>query len=248
MHAQALAWLQVVGQDLAAQLAPCPTLAGDLLEPEAVAAEEPGAEALLKPDRELHAPQATHESVTVAEVAHPGLGRDVDREDRPGETRRERHHARSTLRGELAHEDRAAPDGAFEDAADAAAATHLRRRLHDDRLRHPGEFSGLGEDGLARVEHDLEHGHGGAEDAVLHGVSSEGASVLRSLCVVWPLLPMRESSQVHTTTLRHNRRAVRAHRRTRLPACCSEPRETRVAQGAHRAPRIARLRDHEEAP
>src|SRR6202049_839278 len=137
MHAQALARLQVVGEDLAAQLAPCSTLAGDLLKPEAVAAEEPGAEALLNPDRELHATQAAHESVTVAEVPHSRLGRDVDREDRPGEARRERHHARSPLRGELAHEDRAATDGAFEDAADAAAATHLRRRLHDDRLRHP---------------------------------------------------------------------------------------------------------------
>src|SRR6202790_5133435 len=248
MHAQALAWLQVVGQDLAAQLAPCPTLAGDLLEREAVAAEEAGAEALLKPDRELHATEAADKGVPVAEVAHSRLGRDVDREDRPGKARREGDHAGGALRGELAHEDRAPTDGRLEDPADTAAAAHLRRRLHDDRPRHPGEFSGLGEDGLARVEHDLEHGHGGAEDAVLHGVSSEGASVSRSLCVVWPLLPMRGSSQAYTTTRRHNPRAVRAHRRTRFPACCSEPRGTRVAQGAHRAPRIARLRDHEEAP
>jgi hypothetical protein len=173
MNTQVLARLQVVDEDFAAELAPRLTLAGDLLEPEAVTPEEAGSEALLKAHRELHAADAAHERVTVAEVAHPRLGRDVDREDLPGQARRERDHAGCALRGELAHEDRAAADGTLEHAPDAATAAHLRRRLHDDRLGHPGELARLGEDGLARVEHDLEHGHGGADDAVLHGMSSE---------------------------------------------------------------------------
>jgi hypothetical protein len=173
MHAQALTGLQVVGDDLPAQLAPRATLPADLLEPEAVAAEQPCSEALLETDRELHPADAAHKGVTVSQIAHARLRSNVDREYLPWEARRERHHAGSALRCELAHEDRAAADRALEDAADAAAATHLRRRLHDDRLSHPGELSRLGEDRLAWIEHDLEDGHGGADDPVLHGVSSE---------------------------------------------------------------------------
>ncbi len=50
MHAQAFARLQVVGDDLAAQLAPRTTLTADLLETESITAEQAGSEGLLESD------------------------------------------------------------------------------------------------------------------------------------------------------------------------------------------------------
>src|ERR1700693_5693050 len=117
----------------------------------------------------------------VSEEAHSRLGRDVERKDHAGETGREGDHARLPLRRVFAHEDRAAPEGALEHAPDAASTAHLGRGLHDDRLRHPGELSRLGEDRLARVEGDLEHGHGGADDPVLYQIVLPAAGFVRSL-------------------------------------------------------------------
>ena len=50
MHAQAFARLQVVGDDLAAQLAPRATLTADLLETESITAEQAGSKGLLESD------------------------------------------------------------------------------------------------------------------------------------------------------------------------------------------------------
>src|SRR6202043_3655099 len=61
MYPQALTGLQVVGDDLAA--------------------EEPGSEALLEADGELHAADAAHEGVTVSQIAHARLRSNVDWED-----------------------------------------------------------------------------------------------------------------------------------------------------------------------
>src|SRR5579862_1895537 len=104
----------------------------------------------------------------MAEETHARLWRDVERKDHAWEPGGERDHASCTLRRVLGHEDRAASEGALEHAADATAAAHLSRGLHDDRLGHPGELSRLGEDRLPWVEGDLEHRHGGADDPVLH--------------------------------------------------------------------------------
>ena len=117
----------------------------------------------------------------VAEEAHSRLRRDLERKDLSWQPRREGDHARRALRRVLGHEDRAAAERALEHAADAATAAHLRRRLHHDRLGHPGELSSLGEQGLTRVERDLEHGHGGADDPVLHQVVLRACGVAQSL-------------------------------------------------------------------
>ncbi len=189
MHAQELARLEVVGDDLAAQLAPGAALTMDLLEAEAVTTEETGAQVLLKADRQLHAPDTCHEGVAMRKVAVARLRRDVERKDLSRQARGERDHSRPTLRGVLAHEDGAATQGPLEHAADAATAAHLRRRLHDDRLRHPRQLSGLREDRLARIERDLEHWHGGADDPVLHESILRTVSVTRSLGMCSASLP-----------------------------------------------------------
>src|SRR5579859_4972140 len=125
VHAQHLALLQVVRDDLAGELDPRLARATDLLQPEPVATEEPGAEPLLERDRELDTVVGADERVAVTEVCHAGLRRNVDREDRAGKAGCERHHAGETLRRVLGHEDRATAHGALEDAADAATATEL---------------------------------------------------------------------------------------------------------------------------
>jgi hypothetical protein len=39
---------------------------------------------------------------------------------------------------------------------------------HLDGGGHPGELAGLGDDGVVVIEGELEDGHGGAGDAVIH--------------------------------------------------------------------------------
>src|SRR5487761_1663063 len=156
VNLELLARAQVVGDHLAAQLAPHPALAADALQPEAVAAEDTGAEALLEADGHLDAVGPGHERVPVAEELHPRLRLHVEREDLPRELGGEGDHARRPLGGVVGHEERATAHGALEDAADAATTTVLRRRVHLDARGHPRQLAGLREDRLAGVEGQLE--------------------------------------------------------------------------------------------
>src|ERR1700752_4984637 len=79
MDAKRVPGLEVVGDNLPAQLAPGLPLTLQPLQPEAGAAEDAGAEALLKADRELHAWGGAHDPVPVTQVAL--ARRDLHRED-----------------------------------------------------------------------------------------------------------------------------------------------------------------------
>ena len=68
----------------------------------------------------------------------------------------------------LGHEEGAAAGDALEGSEEAAATGVLGVGGHLDGLAHPGELTGLGDDGVVVVERELEDGHGGADDAMLH--------------------------------------------------------------------------------
>ena len=63
------------------------------------------------------------------------------------------------------------PATRLSDAQEAATTAVLGVRGHLDGLAHPGEFARLGDDGVIVVERELEDGHGGADDAMLHELS-----------------------------------------------------------------------------
>src|ERR1700732_2304888 len=73
-----------------------------------------------------------------------------------GELGREREFARGANGAILSHEYR-------------SAAADLRVRGHLNGAAHPGKLAGFGDDGFVRLESELEHRHGGAGDAALHG-------------------------------------------------------------------------------
>ncbi len=69
----------------------------------------------------------------------------------------------------LGHEEAAAACDALEGAEEASAAGHLGVGGHLDGAGHPGELACLGDDGVVGLEEKFQDGHGGAEDAGLHG-------------------------------------------------------------------------------
>ncbi len=68
----------------------------------------------------------------------------------------------------LGHEEGAAAGDALEGSEETAAAGVLGVGGHLDGLAHPGELAGLGDDGVVVIERELEDGHGGSDDAMLH--------------------------------------------------------------------------------
>ena len=60
--------------------------------------------------------------------------------------------------------------------------------VHLNGLTHPGELTGLGDDGVVMVELKLQNRHGGADDAVLHvclPYLSGGYPPYRKVCKVF---------------------------------------------------------------
>ena len=158
---------EFVGDDFAAKLDPCLRGAAETLEDEAIAAEDARAEALLEADAEDGVRGAAEEAVPVDHVFLAGS--DGDGEDVAGDFRGKGDGAGGADGGVFRHEEGAAADGALEGAKEAAAAAMLGGGVHIDGGGHPGEFPGDGDDAFARVEMNLEHRHGGADDFVLHG-------------------------------------------------------------------------------
>ena len=139
------------------------------MQEEAVAAEDAGAEGLLEADAELDAGGGAEEAVTVDEVLVAGA--DVDGNDVAGDAGGEGDLAGGADGAVLGHEERAAAGDASDGSEESAAAGVLGVGGHLDGGGHPGELAGLGDDGVVGAEGELEDGHGGAEDAVLHECS-----------------------------------------------------------------------------
>ena len=153
----------------AGELEPRGALAADLLQEEAVAAEDARAEGLLEADAELDAGGGAEEAVAVDEVLVARA--DLDRDDVAGDAGGEGDLAGCADGAVLGHEERAAAGDALDRSEEATTASMLGVGGHLDGGGHPGELAGLGDDGVVGTEGELEDGHGGAENAVLHDVS-----------------------------------------------------------------------------
>jgi hypothetical protein len=145
---------EIVGDDFAAELDPRRARAAELLHDEAVAAEHARAERTLKAHREFDALRRAQEPMAVNHVAL--ARRDGDFQDAARHFRGERHEPGSGGCGELGHEQAAAGDRTSEDAEYALGAGRHRGGVHGDRLRHPRELAGFGNDLIAGLESDLQ--------------------------------------------------------------------------------------------
>src|SRR5665213_1023541 len=179
--------LEVVRDDLAAQLNPGLALARQPLHSKPRPAQQPGAESLLEAHGELDAGGGAHEPVPVHQVS--GGGSDLHRQDLAGQLRREREQARSARRRVLGHEPRTPGDGTAQGAHETALlATGGGRRLHLDRHRHPGQLTRLGIHLVAGLHAELEHGQHCANDLWLHRcppsktVAAASATTLSGAC------------------------------------------------------------------
>ena len=142
--------------DVARHLDEGEALAGEPLEDEACAAEDPDADALLHVDAELDTALAADEAVAVDDVLLAAA--DLDGLDLARRLGGEDDGACSRLDRVARHEERAAADRALRGAEEAAlllAGAHARRQLH--RAAHPGELARLGDHLVARGERDLEN-------------------------------------------------------------------------------------------
>ena len=138
----------------------------DLLEEEAVAAEDAGAQGLLEADAELHAGGGAEEAVAVDEVLVAVA--DLDGDDMAGNAGGEGDLAGAADGAVLGHEEGAAAGDALDGAEEASAAGHLGVGGHLDGRGHPGEFAGLGDDGVVGSEQELEDRHGGSNNPMFH--------------------------------------------------------------------------------
>ena len=140
------------------------------MEAEAVAAEDAGAEGLLEADAEVDAGGGAEEAVAVDEVLVAVA--DGDGDDVAGDAGGEGDFAGGSEGAVLGHEEGAAAGDALDGAEESAAAGELGVGGHLDGGGHPGELAGFGDDGVVVVEGELEDGHGGAGDAVIHAEAS----------------------------------------------------------------------------
>ncbi len=194
MDAEGFASGEVFDDDFAGELEPGGSLSRDLLQEEAVAAEDARAERLLEADAEFDASGGAEEAVAVDEVfvsvAH-GDGDDV-----AGDAGGEGDLAGDSVGAVLGHEERSAAGDALDDAKEASATGVLGVGGHLDRGGHPGELAGFGDDGVVGVEGELEDGHGGAGDAMVHDSSplcSEGSI---RLCQITPVYDTSRQSRM----------------------------------------------------
>jgi hypothetical protein len=68
----------------------------------------------------------------------------------------------------LRHKQRAAACNALDRAQEASTTAVLGVRCHLNRSRHPREFPSLRDNSIIRSKRELEDGHGGTKNAVLH--------------------------------------------------------------------------------
>src|ERR1700722_19660533 len=169
MNAQRLSWLEIPDHQFAREFEPRYALSAEFLQQEAVSTENPRAERLLEADADLNLLGRAKKAVTVNEIF---LRRThLNRHNVPRHLRGEGQFSGETRRAILRHEQCSAAGHALQDAEDSAASAKLRVRGHLDRTRHPGKFSGFGNDGLVRVKNEFEYGHGSPGNAALHDFS-----------------------------------------------------------------------------
>lgn len=189
MDTERFARTQVAHDNFTAQFKPGSSCARDLLQQEAVAAEDACTEGLLKAHAKLNLWGCAQKAMPMNEVlmAWP----DFDRKDVPGDLRRKSDFTLATLRLVLGHEQGSAAGHALDRAKEPAAAAELRVRAHGDRLRHPAQLTSLRDDAFTRLQQQLQHGHGAAYNSALHS---------------------RYTFQVRKRMDRRNRMMVRRHR------------------------------------
>src|SRR5207248_4977883 len=129
MHAQGVARLQVVDDDLTVEGNPRLPLPRQLLQPKSGAAEDARAEALLKADGELDADLGAEEAMAMDHVAL--TGGDLKRQDLARQLGRKGQESGSSHRRVFGHEQRAAGHSPAESTEKAALlAADRRSGLH----------------------------------------------------------------------------------------------------------------------
>jgi hypothetical protein len=172
MHAQRPALGKIKSDHVASQLDPGPALAADALQHEALAGEDARSEGLLEARGDPDAGGACQKAAPVHQVLPAGS--DLDRQDAAGKLRRERDSPRLAVRRVTAEQQRRSGDFAHQRAHHplaAGAVSHAGGHL--DRVGHPGELAGLGDDALAGVERDRQHGQRRAKQLVFHRLPSD---------------------------------------------------------------------------
>jgi len=164
MNAEEFAGGEILDDEFAGEFEPSDALTADLLQEETVAAEDACAERLLEADAEFDAGGGAEEAVAVDEIFVAGTH--VYGDDVAGDAGGEGDFAGGADGAVLGHEERASAGDTFDRSKETAAAGVLGVGGHLDGGGHPGEFAGLGDDGVVGPEGEFEDGHGGAEDAV----------------------------------------------------------------------------------
>ena len=167
MDQQLLAGRQVLFHDLAREVEPDRAGAADLLQGEALAAEEAGPEPALPGELQGHRLLRAKERLLAADQGF--AGRQCLGDDGPGKARREGDVARA-LCGEVGDEQAAAGEAALQARQEAAAGVGI----HDDRIVHPGHGVGLAVDLLAGIEVDRHRLHHRAGNLELHATPPSG--------------------------------------------------------------------------
>lgn len=157
--------------DFAGELEPGDSLAGDLLEEEAVAAEDSGSERLLEAYAEDDARGGAEEAVAMHEVIVTST--DLDRNDVAGDAGGEGDGSGRSVSAVLGHEESSTACDTLEDPEETTAPGVLGVGGHLDGLAHPGELAGLGDHGIIVIERELEDGHGSTDDTMLHELSRD---------------------------------------------------------------------------
>src|SRR5262245_55622782 len=150
MHEYGLTWRQVIRRDLAAELYPGATLAVQLLQHEALAAEQAAAEALLQRDAGRDAGRAAHPAMPVHQVRV--ATRDIDWHDMAGHFGCEADRPGPVV---TRQEQPAAAHHPLQAAHKTATAARIHGLRHLNARRHPGQLAVRGHDILPRVQRDL---------------------------------------------------------------------------------------------
>ena len=166
MDAEGFAGAELLKNDFAGELDPGDAFAADFLQQETVAAEDACTERLLEGDSDLDLRRGAEKAVAVDHEVVAGV--DVDGQNVSGDAGSEGEFSGCAEGAVLGHEKGASSGYALECAEESSASGHLGVRSHLDGGGHPGKLASLGDDGLVRIEEELEDRHGGALDSGLH--------------------------------------------------------------------------------
>src|ERR1700722_2784301 len=161
MDEQAFAGRQIALDHFAGKIEPDDARAGDLLQDEAVAAKEAGAQALLPGKLKRHRFLRDEERLLATDERLAGL--QLRGHQGTGKARGEGDMA-GAGGGEIGDEERAAGERALEAGEEAAAGM----RVHLDRVVHPGHGVGLAVDRLAGAQIDRHRLHDRAGNFIAH--------------------------------------------------------------------------------